>query len=69
MTTCTMCSETAIAYAQLFEGRKKVGSYPVCVRHGLSVYAFEQLAQDLLRTNLPGAFEIKKGASPGSRCP
>ena len=64
MTKCAMCSETAIAYAQLFEGRKKVKSYPVCIRHGISVYGFEQLAQDLLRTNLSGAFGIKKGSLP-----
>ncbi len=64
MTKCAMCAEIAIAYAQLFEGQRKVKSYPVCIRHGLSVYGFEQLAQDLFRTNLSGAFGIKKGALP-----
>jgi hypothetical protein len=35
MAKCSICPETAVAYLQLFQGRKKIGSYPVCLSHDL----------------------------------
>jgi hypothetical protein len=64
MTKCSICSETAVAYLQVFQARKKTGSYPVCVTHGLWGYGFQQLGQDWARSGLAKAFGIRKGSLP-----
>ncbi len=64
MAKCVVCGEPGLAYVQVFDGRRKVRSSPVCVAHGLLIYGFEQVGQDWGRTNLARAFGIRKGTIP-----
>lgn len=64
MTQCSVCSETAVAYAQIYRSRKKVGSFPVCMAHAAWGYGFEKLGQDWARSELAKVFGIRKGALP-----
>ena len=64
MTKCSICSENAIAYAQVFQSWKKVGSYPVCLTHAFWGFGFEKLGQNWARSELARAFRLRKGALP-----
>ncbi|MGD0257467.1 MAG: hypothetical protein ABSB90_06265 [Thermoplasmata archaeon] len=64
MTNCTFCPEPSVAYLQVFQGRKKTGSYPVCVRHAAWGYGFQEIGQDWARTALAEFFGVKKGKLP-----
>jgi len=61
---CVICNEPGIAYAQVFQARKKLRSYSLCVSHALILYGFEQLGQDWGRTNLARAFGLREGTLP-----
>ena len=64
MTKCAFCPATAVAFAQVFQSRKKIGSYPVCVTHAAWGYGFQKLGQDWTRTGPARACGIRKGAVP-----
>jgi hypothetical protein len=64
MTECNICGKQGTAYAQVFQGRKKIGSYPLCVEHALWVYGFQQIAQNGARTGIAKALGMKKGSLP-----
>jgi len=61
MSPCAVCREPSVAYVQVFLNRKKRKSYPVCIKHALMAYGYEQLGQDWGRTNMARAFGIRKG--------
>jgi hypothetical protein len=64
MAECSLCSEPAVAYLQVYRVREKVGSYPVCTSHAIWGYGFQQLGQDWARSELAKAFGIRKGSLP-----
>jgi hypothetical protein len=67
MAKCALCDEVAVAYAQVFQGRKQVGSYPLCLYHGLWVRGFEEFGQDWARSGLAEAFGFRRGSLPKVR--
>ncbi len=64
MTECNICGKPTVAFAQVFQARKKIGSYPICMEHTLWVYGFQQLAQNWARTEFAKALGMKKGSVP-----
>ena len=64
MTERNICGEQGVAHAQVFQGRKKIGSYPLCVEHALWAYGFHQLAQNWARTEFAKALGVRKGSLP-----
>jgi len=62
-----LCSNPSLAYARVYQNRKKVGAYPVCVGHGLWLLGFQAFSQDVLRSNLAdlaSVFGLGKGVIP-----
>ena len=60
---CILCDEPAVGYAKHFQSRRKVGSYPVCLKHlaeTRAVEAVQKPVRDLLARFLP----VKKGTIP-----
>lgn len=64
MTKCSVCAQDAIAYAQVFRSRKKIGSFPVCFTHAAWGYGFERLGQDWVRSEFARDFAVRKGRLP-----
>ena len=64
MGECTICGQPSVAFVQLFRGRKKVGTYPICLYHGMWAYGLEQLGQDWARSEFARSLGIRKGALP-----
>jgi len=61
---CSVCRELAVAYVQVFRGRKKVSTNPVCASHAIWSYGFQELGQDWARTGVAKAFGLRKGSLP-----
>lgn len=64
MPKCSLCDQPGVAYAQVFQKRKKVGSYPLCIYHGLWAKGLQELGQDWAKSGLAAAFGIRKGSIP-----
>ncbi len=64
MTVCTFCEEPGAGYLQIYQGREKVTSVPVCSKHSLFAAAYQELGQDWLRTQFAKALGIRKGSVP-----
>ncbi len=64
---CIICGEPPFAYVRMFDGQRKVGSYPACFAHYFMVWAYEQWGQDWVRERLARALPIRKGSVPRFR--
>lgn len=64
MAKCTLCDQPGVAFAQIFQGREKVGSYPLCAYHGLWARGLQEFGQDWARSGLAKAFGVRRGKVP-----
>src|SRR2546428_528197 len=64
---CAVCGASpTVGYLQWFQGRKKVGTFPVCVNDALWTWGYDTFAQTWIRGQLASLLRpmVKKGSIP-----
>ncbi len=64
---CTFCAEPAVLYLQRFQGRKKAASYPVCVKHSVYGWAYQEFGQQAARDALARLLPVGLSSIPRFR--
>jgi len=64
MTTCAFCGSPTFGYLQVFQDRRKMASYPACLKHLAMVWAYQEFGQGWLRDTVAKVLPVRKGSLP-----